>query len=316
MAAAIALGQRGRGQTSPNPNVGCIIVGDGRVIGRGWTQPGGRPHAEAMALETAGKQAQGATAYVTLEPCAHLSPRGPACAATLIEAGIGRVVYAIDDPDPRTAGKGTAMLCAAGIAVDGGCLAAAARASMAGFFSRQERGRPHLTLKLATSLDGRIAMADGRSRWITGAVARRHAHLERARHDVIIVGRGTVEADDPRLDVRVEGLESRSPRRAVLTRGAAPEGWIAISSPDAVSALDHADHVLVEGGAGAAAAFLVAGIVDRLILYRAPVLIGAGKAALGDIGLARIDEAHGQWRLSDARMLGSDRLEVYERQGS
>ncbi|WP_276205481.1 bifunctional diaminohydroxyphosphoribosylaminopyrimidine deaminase/5-amino-6-(5-phosphoribosylamino)uracil reductase RibD [Sphingomonas montana] len=312
MAAAVAIGERGRGRTAPNPAVGCLIVRDGQVIGRGWTQPGGRPHAEAVALEQAG-DVTGATLFVTLEPCAHDSVRGPACADLLIAARPARVVVALVDPDPRTAGRGIARLRDAGIRVDVGCGAAGAAASMAGFLLRQRAGRPHVTLKLATSLDGRIAMADGRSRWITGDRARRHAHLERARCDLIVAGAGTVRIDAPRLDVRIGGLTDRSPRRGVLTRGQAPAGWERIAAPEAVAGLAGIDTVLVEGGAGAAAAFVRAGLVDRLLLYRAPILVGAGLAALGDIGLDALHEAHGRWRLVDARMLGSDRLEVYDR---
>lgn len=312
MAAAIALGERGRGRTAPNPNVGCMIVKHGRVVGRGWTQPGGRPHAEAMALDAAGDAARGADVFVTLEPCAHASPRGLACADRLAAAAPARVVAAISDPDPRTDGKGLARLRAAGIAVETGLLEAEARRSMAGFLQRQALGRPFVTLKLATSLDGRIALADGRSRWITGAAARAHAHLERARHEAILVGGATLRIDAPALDVRLDGLAARSPRRLVLTRGAAPDGWEAVGDPAAVDGLAGIDHLLVEGGAGAAAAFLRSGRVDRLLLYRAPILIGGGRAALGDLGLTALADAHGCWTLTDARMLGSDRVEVYE----
>ncbi|MDP1028054.1 bifunctional diaminohydroxyphosphoribosylaminopyrimidine deaminase/5-amino-6-(5-phosphoribosylamino)uracil reductase RibD, partial [Sphingomonas sp. KR1UV-12] len=217
MRAALALAERGRGRTVPNPNVGCVIVADGRVVGRGWTQPGGRPHAEAMALAEAGEKSRGATCYVTLEPCAHRSERGPACSDLLAAAGVARVVAAIEDPDPRTAGAGFARLRAAGIAVTTGIEADAARRSMAGFLTRAALGRPFVTLKLATSLDGCIARSDGESRWITGAEARAHAHLERARHEAILVGRGTLAADAPRLDVRLAGLEDRSPQRVVLS---------------------------------------------------------------------------------------------------
>ncbi len=217
MGAALALAERSRGRTAPNPNVGCVIVRDGRVVGRGWTQPGGRPHAEAVALAEAGLEARGATAYVTLEPCAHVSLRGPACSDLLIEAGVARVVCALEDPDTRTAGKGFARLDAAGIAVTSGLRANEARRSMAGFLTRQALGRPHVTLKLATSLDGCIALADGSSRWITGPQARAHAHLERSRHEAILVGRGTYETDAPRLDVRLPGLEGRGPRRVLLS---------------------------------------------------------------------------------------------------
>ena len=313
MAAALALSERGRGRTAPNPNVGCIIVSGGRVVGRGWTQPGGRPHAEAMALAEAGDAARGATAYVTLEPCAHQSPRGPACADLLAASGVATVHVALGDPDPRTNGKGIARLRAAGIAVHDGLLAAEAARVMGGFLMRQHGGRPLVTLKLATSLDGQIAMADGRSRWITGDAARAHTHLERARHEMILVGRGTYDADAPRLDVRLAGLEARSPRRALLTRGVAPQGWEAVAAPGAIGALAGVDHLFVEGGAQTAAAFLAADHVDRLLLYRAPILIGRGRAALGDIGLADLAEAHGCWRLCDTRLLGSDRMEVYER---
>jgi diaminohydroxyphosphoribosylaminopyrimidine deaminase/5-amino-6-(5-phosphoribosylamino)uracil reductase len=313
MAAAVALGERGRGRTAPNPNVGCVLFGEGRVVGRGWTQPGGRPHAEAMALAGAGNAARGAVAYVTLEPCVHRSDRGPACADLLVEAGVARVVAALADPDPRTAGAGIERLRAAGIEVELGPGAEAAARSMAGFLSRQRLGRPCVTLKLAVSLDGRIALPPGEGRWITGEAARAHAHVVRARADMILVGRGTLDADSPRLDVRLEGLEDRSPRRALLTRGAAPEGWARLASPAGVFALDGVNDLLVEGGAGAASAFLAADLVDRLLLYRAPMVVGAGRDALAEIGLASLPDPDGRWRLHDSRPLGIDRLEVYER---
>jgi len=310
MAVAIALSRRGRPASAPNPNVGCLIVKQGKVVARGWTQPGGRPHAEAMALNAAGEAARAATAYVSLEPCAHRSPRGPACSDSLIAAGIARVVIAAQDPDPRTDGAGIARLQAAGIEVVFNMLPAEARAAMAPWWTRRTGGRPFVTLKLATSLDGCIARADGSSRWITGERARAHGHLERASHQAILVGRGTLAADAPRLDVRLPGLEDHSPKKLLLTSGEAPEGWTAVASPQAI---DDVDSVLVEGGAGAASAFLAADRVDRLLLYRAPILIGGGKPALGDIGLSDLADAHGRWRLSDSRLLGSDRLDVYER---
>lgn len=305
MSAALALSERTRGRTAPNPNVGCVLVKESRVVGRGWTQPGGRPHAEAMALSQAGEKSRGATCYVTLEPCAHASPRGPACADLLIAAGVARVVIALGDPDPRTNGQGVARLRTAGIHVVEGGAEAPARAAMAGFLTRRAKGRPFVTLKLATSLDGRIALASGESRWITGLEARAHAHLERARHEAILVGRRTAEIDRPKLDVRLPGLESRSPRRLILSSAGD------LSRPSDIADLEGVDHLLVEGGAETAAAFLCEGLVDRLLLYRAPILIGAGKAALGDLGLADLASAHGRWRLTDTRMLGSDRLEVY-----
>ena len=310
MAAAIALSRRGRPAAAPTPTVGCLIVKPGKVVARGWTQAGGRPHAEAAALAAAGAAARGATAYVTLEPCAHASVRGPACSDLLIAAGIARVVIAAPDPDPRTDGKGIARLQAAGIAVVFHVLSAEARAAMAPWWTRHTEGRPFVTLKLATSLDGAIAMADGSSRWITGDRARAHGHLERAQHQAILVGRGTLDADAPKLDVRLPGLEDRSPKKLLLTRGDAPEGWTAVPSPEAINDVDS---LLVEGGAGAASAFLAADRVDRLLLYRAPILIGRGRHALGDIGLSDLAEAHGRWRLSDSRLLGTDRLDVYER---
>ncbi len=313
MGAALALASRGVGRTAPNPPVGCVLVKRGRVIGRGWTQPGGRPHAEAMALAQAGANARGATAYVTLEPCAHASTRGPACADSLIEAGVARLVVAMQDPDPRTDGAGLARAAGAGVTTSLPVRSADAARIMAGFLTRQRLGRPHVTLKLATSLDGKIAAANGASRWITGEEARAHAHLERGRCDLIIVGRGTLDADQPRLDVRLPGLEDRSPRRALLTRKAAPDGWIALASPQDISGVEGVDTVLVEGGAAAAGAFLTADLVDRLMIYRAPILIGEGRDAIAGLGLGKLADAHGRWRLTDTRMLGIDSLAVYER---
>lgn len=216
MAAAVALGRRGLGRTWPNPSVGCVIVRDGRVVGRGWTQPGGRPHAETEALREAGEAARGATAYVTLEPCAHVGVTGP-CAVALAEAGVIRVVAAIEDPDPRVKGGGFGVLRAAGIEVTTGVGAAAARELTAGFLMRVSSGRPLVTAKIATSLDGRIATASGHSQWITGPASRRAAHGLRAGHDAIAVGAGTVRADDPGLDVRLPGLEDRSPVRVAVS---------------------------------------------------------------------------------------------------
>lgn len=330
MGAALALAERGRGRTAPNPNVGCVIVADGVAVGRGWTQAGGRPHAEAMALAEAGERSRGATAYVTLEPCAHLSPRGPACSDLLVAAGMARVVVALQDPDPRTNGEGIARLVAADIATRVGVRAAEAARSMAGFLTRRRLGRPHVTLKLALSLDGAAAMADGRSMWITGPEARAHAHLERSRHETILVGQGTWETDSPKLDVRLAGLEDRSPLRVVLSGRPDPSASLRdgarqaqrgekderdrpllVASPQAIATLP-GDHLLIEGGAQTAAAFLAADLVDRLLLYRAPVIVGGGRT-LPDIGLADLSDAHGRWRLVDARALGVDRVEVYER---
>lgn len=313
MAAAINLSQRGRPRSAPNPNVGCLIVKHGRVVGRGWTQAGGRPHAEAEALAKAGTAAAGATAYVSLEPCAHASLRGPSCADSLIAAGVACVVIAAQDPDERTNGLGIARLRAAGITVRADCLADQARAAMAPWWTQQILGRPFVTLKLALSLDGAIAMADGSSRWITGERARAHGHMERARHQAILVGRATYDADDPKLDVRLAGLEDQSPRRLLLTRHSAPQGWTAIQSPEALAQLGDIGSVLIEGGAGAASAFLKADMIDRLLVYRAPILIGAGRPCLQDIGLAQLADAHGRWQHQDRRQLGTDLLDAYAR---
>lgn len=310
--AAAALAARGRPLSRPNPAVGAVIVNDGIVIARGWTRAGGRPHAEAEALTMAGASARGATLYVTLEPCAHASARGPSCTSLVLASGLARVVIGVEDPDPRTAGSGIAALKAAGIAAEV-LPCPAARASLAGYLTRAQMGRPHITLKLATSLDGKIALADRSSQWITGPEARAHCHAERARADAILVGGGTLRADAPRLDVRLPGLEPRSPQRMVLTRQAAPEGWIAVPDLAAPQAFGDAQYLFVEGGAQTAASFLAADMVDRLLLYRAPIIIGNGLPCIADIGLGALAQAHGRWRKVDSRTLGSDAGDVYER---
>lgn len=318
MGAALALAERGRARSHPNPNVGCVVVADGRVVGRGWTQAGGRPHAEAMALAEAGKKSRGATLYVTLEPCAHVSARGPACADLILAAGVARVVIASGDPDARTNGSGIERLRlyrpqeSDRIEVATSVCETAAKQAMAGFLTRQRLGRPHVTLKLALSIDGAVAMATGVSQWITGSEARAHGHLMRARSDAILVARGTFDADAPRLDVRLPGLGDRSPRRVILSSNAdVPDGWTHLASPDSVGDLN-ANWLLIEGGTGAAAAFLSRDLVDTLLVYRAPIVIGGGRT-LGDIGLTDLAEAHGRWSQRDSRRLGSDRLEIYER---
>lgn len=215
MRAALALARRGLGNVWPNPSVGCVIVKDGRVVGRGWTQPGGRPHAETEALAMAGEGARGATAYVTLEPCSHHGKTAP-CAEALIQAGVARVVAAMEDCDPRVSGQGLTMLREAGIAVSSGICADEAAELNAGFFLKVREGRPLVTLKLASTLDGRIATHTGESKWITGESSRACAHLLRAEHDVVMVGSGTALADDPELTCRLPGLEDRSPVRVVV----------------------------------------------------------------------------------------------------
>lgn len=313
MRAAIALSRRGLGRTSPNPNVGCIIVCKGMIAGRGWTRADGRPHAEALALARAEGMTDGATAYITLEPCFHLSPRGPRCVELLHRSGVTRVVIATLDPDPRTNGQSVAWLRDRGLTVDVGVMEAEAKQAMNGFFVRQVQGRPTVSLKLGVSLNGCIAMADGTSRWITSPAARAHAHLMRACHDAILVGRGTWWADSPKLDVRLAGLEDRAPHRILLGHGAAPKGWEIIDDPASIADLAQISSIMVEGGAQTAAAFLRADLVDQLLIYRAPVIIGGGLPAIGDISLPSLDAARGRWILTDRRMFADDSLEVYLR---
>lgn len=313
MSEAARLGEAARGRTAPNPNVGCVIVHDGKIVGRGATGVGGRPHAEAVAIDQAGPLANGATLYTTLEPCAHASERGPTCAAIIPESGIARAVIALKDPDPRTSGQGIDRLKKSGIKVKLGVGAEQARDSMSGYLSRIERGRPRITLKLALSIDGKIALPSGESKWITGEDARAHVHLERAHSDMILVGRGTYLADSPKLDVRLPGLEDWSPRRALLTRGEPVDGWEILSSPQDVHRLHDVNDLLVEGGSATATAFLSADLVDRILIYRAPILVGEGKSSFGYIGLEAIADAHGRWKAGDGAHLGIDRLEVYER---
>ena len=232
MRTALGLARRGLGRVWPNPAVGCVLVSEGRVVGRGWTGDGGRPHAEVAALTAAGARARGATAYVTLEPCAHTG-RTPPCTEALIAAGIARVVVGIEDPDPRVDGKGVEALRAAGIAVEVGCLATEALDVNRGFLTRIATGRPLVTLKLATSIDGRIATGAGESRWITGPRARSEVHLMRAQSDGVLVGAGTVRNDDPKLDVRDIGLAAASPVRIVVTGGlmVPRDGYLAETAP-------------------------------------------------------------------------------------
>ena len=350
---ALNLAARGLGQVWPNPAVGCVLVADDRVIGRGWTQPGGRPHAETEALAQAGAAARGATAYVSLEPCAHHG-RTPPCSDALIAAEVARVVVACVDPDPRVAGQGLAMLEEAGIAVAVGLCEDEALRLNAGFFSCIERGRPMVTAKLATTLDGRIATAAGESQWITGHEARAYGHRMRADHDAILVGVDTLLADDPALTCRLPGLEHRSPVRIVLDRhlrtpptaalvataGQTPT-WIVTETPSdadraqmlaglgveviTVAATADLDTVLaglagrgltrllVDGGGRVHASFFASGVVDRVAWFRAAL-------ALGGDGLAGIAPL-GLGRLADAarlrrtavRPLGDDVLETYER---
>lgn len=311
LSAAARLASRGVPLSRPNPAVGAILVKDGKVIARGWTQPGGRPHAEAVALGAAGSAALGATLYVTLEPCAHHSERGPDCAGMVAASGVARVVIGCPDPDPRTAGSGAARLRAAGIEVIEAASADCA-ASLAGYLMQQRQGRPHITLKLAMSRDGHLVPPPGEGQWLTGEIARLHVHAVRARMDAILVGRGTLEADQPKLDVRLPGIADRSPSRWLLTHGAAPTGWSALPGPQAVSTMQGVQYLMVEGGAQTARAFLDVGLIDRLLLYRAPRDVGGDGPALPELTETALDGSS-EWRLIDTRQLGNDTLHDYHR---
>lgn len=285
MAHALALGRRGLGRTWPNPAVGCVLVRDGRIVGRGWTQPGGRPHAEVMALRQAGQAARGATAFVTLEPCAHHGETGP-CADALIAAGVTRVVAAIEDPDPRVSGKGLAMLRAAGVQVETGLGADQARRDLRGFLLNRTEGRPDVTLKLAMTLDGRIATASGESQWITGAEARRAVHAMRASHDAVMVGAGTARADDPSLNVRGIGV-THQPVRVVVSRklDLPLTGKLALSAGEIPLWLIHGPDVppaLASAWDGLGARRFAVPLSGRQIDLRAAM------AALGQAGLTRV----------------------------
>lgn len=285
MLAALALARRNLGSTWPNPAVGCVFVRDGRVLANGWTQPGGRPHAEAHAIARASDAAalKGATAYVTLEPCSHHG-RTPPCADALVAAGIGRAVVAIGDPDRRVAGQGIERLRQAGIDVTMGVGAAEAEEVAAGFLMRVNHGRPLVTLKLATSLDGRIALASNESRWITGPAARAHGHLLRAGNDGIAVGIGTVLADDPMLDCRLPGLAARSPLRVVFdARARLP------ATAKLAATARRLRTVLLTANAPAAGKLAAIG-VEVIPVAASPAGIDAAAAlqALGDLGLTRL----------------------------
>lgn len=287
MRAALALAARGLGHVWPNPTVGCVLVAsNGRVAGRGWTQAGGRPHAETEALARAGAAARGATAYVTLEPCAHHG-KTPPCAEALIAAGIARAVVAVQDPDPRVSGRGIAQLKEAGIAVEVGLLEREAAALNAGFFTRIELGRPLVALKLASTLDGRIATATGESRWITGPEARAQAHRLRAEHDALLVGGATVIADDPDLTCRLPGLASRSPVRVVLVgSGAVPP-----TAKLVATARRHPTWFLCVAGEGALLAVLVGEGVEAVEVEAGAdgrPDIKAAVMALGRRGITRL----------------------------
>lgn len=347
MARALRLAQRGLYSTTPNPRVGCVMVRDGCVIGEGWHEKAGLPHAEAAALSAivgAGATAKGATAYVTLEPCSHFG-RTPPCADALIAAGAARVVVAMPDPNPLVAGQGMARLAAAGIDVASGLLAAEAGELNIGFVSRMTRGRPWLRLKVAASLDGKTALNNGLSQWITGAEARRDAHHWRARSCAVLTGIGTVRDDNPRLTVR-EVQTTRQPLRVVIdsrletppdaavleggnvliaaaqdnaARSAAlrARGAEIVLLPNAQGKVELVDlmqelarrginEVLAEAGARLNGSLLREGCVDELLIYQAPMLIG--DAARGMFGLAELSDLAGARRLNiiERRVVGAD----------
>lgn len=318
---AARLGRRALGTTAENPPVGCVIVKEDRVLGVGWTQPGGRPHAETEALTMAGEAAHGATAYVTLEPCAHHG-RTPPCAEALVKAEIACVVTAVQDPDPRVSGGGHAILRAGGIRVETGAGAEAARRDLAGFLTRIGKKRPYVTLKLAVSADNKIAARAGERTPITGAEVQARVHLMRAQSDAILVGMETVLADDPELACRLPGLEGRSPKPFVLSRTRelpatsklAARGAEVLRSGIAAALADLTAHginrLMVEGGAKTARSFIEAGIVDEIHLFRSPQEIGPqGVDALAGL---RLDEVVARFRLEQEEVLGPDRLTVYE----
>ncbi len=359
MSAAIALAARGLGATWPNPSVGCVIVApDGRIVGRGRTATGGRPHAEVAALAMAGAAARGATAYVTLEPCSHHGQTSP-CAEALIAAGIARVIVAQGDPDPRVNGAGLARLRAAGIEVQAGIMASEAHETLAGFFTRVRLGRPLVTLKLATTLDGRIATRSGESRWITGPAARSAVHRLRAQHDAVMTGIGTVLADDPDLTCRMPGYAHRPTVRIVADgtlRTPLTARLIATSHEAPTWLLYHAENrqatqtleqagaicmevpkagagqgidlqaalvalgtrgltrILVEGGAELAASLLRSDLIDRIVWFHAPSLMGGdGKPALLPLGVEQIGQLETFVRMRGPTALGPDVMTEFSR---
>jgi diaminohydroxyphosphoribosylaminopyrimidine deaminase/5-amino-6-(5-phosphoribosylamino)uracil reductase len=345
MAQALRLAERGAYTTDPNPRVGCVLADGEAIVGRGWHERAGAPHAETHALAEAGARARGATAYVTLEPCAHHG-RTPPCADALVAAGVARVVAAIEDPSPRVAGQGLAALRAAGIAVEVGLMREPARELNRGFLSRLERGRPWLRVKLAASLDGRVALDDGRSLWITGEAARADNMRWRARSSAILTGVGTVLADDPRLTVRFDDatafapplrvvLDSllRTPAGARVLDAAAPT--LLVCAPEAVAghreysaervlscprhttglglavvlaelAQRGINEVQVEAGPTLSGAFVHAGLVDELLLYQNPSLIGDTGRALFQLPPLQSLEERSRWRVVDQRLVGED----------
>jgi diaminohydroxyphosphoribosylaminopyrimidine deaminase / 5-amino-6-(5-phosphoribosylamino)uracil reductase len=349
---ALRLAERSLGTVAPNPAVGCVIVSpDGRIVGRGRTQTGGRPHAETVALESAGVAARGATAYVTLEPCSHQG-QTPPCADALVGAGVARAVVAVEDPDERVNGRGVARLRDAGIAVDVGVLKKEAADLNRGFFLRVTAGRPLVTLKMAQSLDGRTASSSGESKWITGPEARAYGHLLRAGHDAILIGIETALADDPELTCRIPGLEARSPLRVVLDTRLRLTEWSKLAQtardiptivftsktsggpleacgveivqvqrdargrPDVNLVLKELagrgiTRLLVEGGASVHASFLDRGVADRLEVFGAPTVLGGSGRASVDALAALSLDEVPRFKRVGIKILGADVLESF-----
>ncbi|WP_417833835.1 bifunctional diaminohydroxyphosphoribosylaminopyrimidine deaminase/5-amino-6-(5-phosphoribosylamino)uracil reductase RibD [Thalassospira xiamenensis] len=357
MRVALSLSKRGLGNVWPNPSVGCVLVSsEGAIVGRGFTKPGGRPHAERVALDEAGDKARNSTAYVTLEPCSHFG-KSPPCALGLIEAGVKRVVSALEDPDRRVSGKGYKMLRDAGITVETGLYGDEAHRINAGFLSRIVSGRPIITLKLASTIDARSATRSGESQWITEDIAREYGHLLRANHDAILVGAKTVIVDNPTLTCRIPGREAQSPVRVVLDRnGDVPVSaelfrgaqkvptWI-ITSQDKFDEVfekfgktggkvltagcenDHFDlndvmkhlgeqgltRVLVESGGNLAADLVHRDLIDRVVHFIAPSLIGAeGKAMIAELGLDHLSDMP-RFQRTSVRPVGKDIAITYEK---
>ena len=330
---ALRLATRGLGNCWPNPSVGCVIVKDNTIVARGWTQPGGRPHAETVALAQAGDAARGATLYVTLEPCAHQG-KTPPCTDAIIKAGIKKVVVACLDTNPKVAGSGMAALKNAGIEVIENIARQQAERQNEGFFSVIAKQRPFVTLKLATSLDGKIATSAGESQWITGEQSRKYVHLLRAQNDALLTGAGTVLADNPRMDCRIAGRQKDSPQRVVIDRALRTPrdanilpAWIFTTKPDSVHlnaqlfpfislaatletlAAQGITRVLIEAGS-LSGAFLQAGLVDRIIWFRAPLMIGdTGFSPIGNTTLSL--SALPRYTLTHSQQIGNDRMEVY-----
>ena len=330
MRVALGLARRGLGRTGPNPTVGCVILDPaGRVAGQARTADGGRPHAETQALAQAAQRAKGGTAIVTLEPCAHHGQTGP-CADALISAGIAHAAIATTDPDPRTAGAGIERLRASGISTEVGVLEAEARALNAGFIKRVTKGLPHLTLKLGLSLDGKIALANGTSQWITGPEARQRGHMLRAQADFLLTGAKTVLKDEPRFTVRIAGVSGADPAVGVVYDGERANqeivSWVQEHRPDwrllpgwdfephlRALAAGGCNRVLAEAGGGVARALLAEDLVDEIVVFRAgKVLGGDARDGVGLFGFTELAQVP-QFGRVDVLALGPDVMEVWRR---